>query len=76
MTPASTWWGPVWALSWSGEMQGTHCLGFQCGPALDPLWVLPQGHGPDMAGAGGEVIRGVFHADRMRAGPQREGRKL
>lgn len=45
----------------------------------DPLWALPKGHVPDMAGAGGEVISAASHADRTRAGLCRgqtsEGRK-
>ena len=56
------------------ESQETCCQEFHCGPALDPLWALPQGC--ILAGYGDEVICGVFHADRMRAGPQTEGRKL
>lgn len=58
----------------SGKTRETCSQGFLCGPALDPLSALPQGH--ILAGNGDEVICGVFHADRMQAGPQTEGRKL
>lgn len=46
----------VWAGGCSGKIQGTWCLGSDVAQPRcsrgDPFWALPQGHIPDMAGAG------------------------
>lgn len=68
-----------WACSCSGKIQGAWCPGLRCGIASELKRRPPSGYIPDMAGAGGEVISGVFHADQARAGmsPSQtsEGRK-
>lgn len=61
------------------QIQGTWCPGLRCGIASELKRRPPSGYIPDVAGAGGEVISGVFHADQARAGmsPSQtsEGRK-
>lgn len=54
------------------KTQRIHCPGLDVAQPWNlgggPLWACPQGHIPDTARAGGEVIRGIFHTDRTRAG--------
>lgn len=76
-----TWRGllpPPGGLSHELELQfwenpETCSQGFLCGPAGPPLGTAPR---PHPGRKRDEVICGVFHADRMQAGPQTEGRKL